>query len=164
MRVHVIRDDGRVLEVCSVDKESVIVCFPAFRDSNMHRLLMRVCVYLTVASSHYAAALSRPHTFPYLGQANAFQVIVRGSLHRQELGLHSKNSCQSSLCKIESFTRATGVGKWNVLVGVWEFILLGFAWLCGELRLTAATDAKYGRVTQDSADRMSTSASSSIRR
>lgn len=93
---------------------------------------MRVCVYLTVASSQYAVALSRPHTFPYPGQGNASQVMAPGPLDRQGLGLRGMNLCQSNLCEILKFTRATGVGEWNVLVGMWELILLGFAWLCGE--------------------------------
>lgn len=93
---------------------------------------MRVCVYLTVASSQYAVAQSRPHTLPYLGQGNTSQVIAPGSLDRQGLGLHGRNSCQSNLCDILKFIRDTGVGEWNVLVGMWELILLGFAWLCGE--------------------------------
>ena len=71
--------------------------------------VMRVRVNLTVASLHYAAALPRPHTLPYLEQGYTFQVTAPGSLDRQELGLHSKNSCQSSLCEIRSFTRTTGV-------------------------------------------------------
>lgn len=87
---------------------------------------------LTAASSHYAAALTRLHTLPHLGQGNAFQGSAQGSVDRQEPGLQSKNSSQSSLCGIRSFTGATGVCEWNVLVGVWELILLGFASLCGE--------------------------------
>lgn len=67
MRVHIVRDDGRVLEVGSIGKESAIVRFLRFYGSHMHCLSMRVCVYLTVASSHYAAALSRLHILPFLG-------------------------------------------------------------------------------------------------
>lgn len=93
---------------------------------------MRVCVYLTVPSSQCAVALSRPHTVPYLEQGNASQEIAPGSLDRQGLGLYGSNSCQSNLCDILKFIRDTGVGEWNVLVGMWELILLGFAWLCGE--------------------------------
>ena len=72
---------------------------------------MRVCVYLTVASSQYAVALSRPHTLPYLGRGNTSQVIAPGSLDRQGLGLHGRNSCQSNLCDILKFIRDTGVGE-----------------------------------------------------
>ena len=57
---------------------------------------MRVCVYLTAASSQYAVALSRPHTVPYLEQGNASQEIAPGSLDRQGLGLYGRNSCQSN--------------------------------------------------------------------
>lgn len=46
MRVHVIRDDGRVLEVGSVGKESAIVCILGYHRSHMHLLCEYVYILL----------------------------------------------------------------------------------------------------------------------
>ena len=45
MWVHVFRDDGRVLEVGSVGKESAIVCVLGYHRSHMHHLL---CEYVYI--------------------------------------------------------------------------------------------------------------------
>ena len=129
---------------------------------------MWVCGYLTVASSHSAAALSPPHALPELaplGQGSAFQIIASGSLDRQGLGLHSKSSCQFNLCE----NRAATCAKQEAANGTYwlewssSFCLTSLRYVVSR-RLSAATDARYSQVTQDSAGRTSTSASSGARR